>query len=131
MPWFALEIAGDLGIPAMIAVVQTFGDLIHWYSHVHAIVADGVFMESGHFVRIAETWKHRTIEIFQVKVFEMLLDEKKIDQDAVAGMREWKHSGFSVDNSVIIEAEDKEGMQRLVEYISRCPFSLTRIISTT
>ena len=34
-------------------------------------------------------------------------------------------------NSVIIEAEDKDGMQRLVEYISRCPFSLTRMISTT
>jgi hypothetical protein len=77
------------------------------------------------------TCKHRAIDIWRDKVFDMLLDEKKIDPDTVSGMKEWKNSGFSVDNSVIIEAEDKEGMQRLVEYISRCPFSLTRMISTT
>jgi hypothetical protein len=70
-----------------------------WHPHIHAIVADGVFMEPGYFVRIAETWKHRAIEIWQDKVFDMLLDEKKIDQDTVAGMREWKHSGFSVDTA--------------------------------
>jgi hypothetical protein len=44
---------------------------------------------------------------------------------------DWKHSGFSVDTSVRIEAGDYSGMQRLVEYISRCPFSLTRMVSIT
>lgn len=38
-------------------------------------------------------------------------------------------SGLSIDSLVLIEAEDKEGMQRLVEYISRCHFSLTRMIT--
>ena len=46
-------------------------------------------------------------------------------------MRGWKHSGFSVDNSVRIEAGDHTGMQRLVEYIARCPFSLARMVSLT
>jgi hypothetical protein len=46
-------------------------------------------------------------------------------------MRSWKHSGFSVDNSVRIIQGDHVGMQRLIEYISRCPFSLTRMISRT
>ena len=128
---YALEIDGNLGIPAMVGAVQTFGDLIHWHPHIHTIVAGGVFTETGHFVRIPDTWKHRAIDIWRDKVFDLLLDEKKIDPDTVSGMKEWKNSGFSVDNSVIIEAEDKEGMQRLVEYISRCPFSLTRMISTT
>lgn len=27
---YALEIDGNLGIPAMVGDVQTFGDLIHW-----------------------------------------------------------------------------------------------------
>jgi hypothetical protein len=44
-------------------------------------------------------------------------------------MRGWKHSGFNVDNSVRIEAGDHAGMQRLVEYISRCPFSITRMVT--
>ncbi|MBN1599991.1 MAG: transposase [Chitinispirillaceae bacterium] len=46
-------------------------------------------------------------------------------------MRTWRHSGFSIDNSVRIEAKDHAAMQRLVEYIARCPFSLARIISLT
>jgi hypothetical protein len=46
-------------------------------------------------------------------------------------MRGWKHSGFSVDTSVRIERGDKAGMQRLVEYVSRCPFSLARMVSVT
>jgi len=44
-------------------------------------------------------------------------------------MRGWRHSGFNVDNSVRIEAGDHAGMQRLVEYISRCPFSLARLVT--
>ena len=46
-------------------------------------------------------------------------------------VRGWKHSGFSVDASVRIEAGDKAGMQRLIQYVSRCPFSLARMVSVT
>ena len=41
----------------MIGVVQTFGDLVHWHPHVHNIVAEGIFTESGHFVHIPAIWK--------------------------------------------------------------------------
>ena len=40
-------------------------------------------------------------------------------------------SGFSIDQSVVIEASDKKGMQRLISYITRCPFSLSRIVRVT
>jgi hypothetical protein len=125
---YALEVDGDVGIPAMIGTVQTFGDLVHWHSHVHAVVAEGVFTPSGHFVRIPDIWLHRAIEIWQEEVFALLLDIGKIDPDVVSNMRGWRHSGFSVDISVRIEATDHAGMQRLVEYISRCPFSLSRMV---
>jgi hypothetical protein len=63
------KVAGECGIPAMIGAVQTFGDLIHWHSHVHAIVSEGVFTESGHFVHIPDTWKHRAIEIWVMSLY--------------------------------------------------------------
>jgi hypothetical protein len=136
---FKLEIDGDSGTPAMIGGVQTFGDLIHWHPHIHAIVPEGVFTESGCFVPIPDIWKHRAVEIWQGNVFALLLAEHKITDDVVANMRTWKHSGFSVDNSVYVAKDDKEGMlrsssaqvQRLIEYIARCPFSLTRMVSIT
>jgi hypothetical protein len=126
---YGLEIDGDCGVPAMVGAVQTFGDLIHWHSHIHAIVPEGVFTDTGHFVHIPDIWKHRADEIWQEKVFDLLLDEFKVDLDTVANMRAWKHSGFNVDHSVRIEAGDHTGMRRLVEYVSRCPFSLARMVT--
>jgi Putative transposase/Transposase zinc-binding domain len=128
---FKLEIDGDSGVPAMIGAVQTFGDLVHWHSHIHAIVPEGVFTESGHFVHIPDIWKHRAAEFWQERVFCLLLDVCKINAEVVGNMRTWKHSGFSVDNSVRINAGDTAGMQRLIEYIARCPFSLGRMVSLT
>jgi hypothetical protein len=37
------------------------------------------------------------------------------------------HSGFSVDHSVYLAPHDTAGLQRLAEYILRCPFSLARV----
>jgi hypothetical protein len=78
----------QLGTPAMIGAVQTFGDLVHWHSRVHTIVAEGVFKPSGHFVHIPDIWLHRAIEIWQEKVFALLLDMGKIDPDVVSNMRD-------------------------------------------
>jgi hypothetical protein len=65
------------------------------------------------------------------RVFRLLLDEMKINETVAASMRGWKHSGFSVDNSVRIDGGDKAGMQRLIEYVARCLFSLARMVSLT
>ncbi|HOT97952.1 MAG TPA: transposase [bacterium] len=64
-------------------------------------------------------------------VFDLLLREEKIDMEVVRSTRGWLHSGFSIDNLVQIGSEDEEGMKRLVSYVSRCPFSLVRMIKVT
>ncbi len=37
------------GRPAFILFIQTFGDLVTWQPHIHALVADGAFQENGVF----------------------------------------------------------------------------------
>jgi hypothetical protein len=81
----------DCGVPAMITTVQTFGDLIHWNSHVYAIVGEGVFTESGHFVSIPDVDTQRVETLWQERVFSLLLSEHKINEDIIANMRSWKH----------------------------------------
>jgi Putative transposase len=49
----------------------------------------------------------------------------------IQNIQSWKHSGFSVDQSVRLEADDQEGMQRLIQYFLRCPFSQARMIEGT
>jgi len=43
-------------------------------------------------------------------------------------MRTWRHSGFSVDRSVFLEAGDSAGIERLAQYMVRCPFSISRVL---
>jgi hypothetical protein len=119
------------GEPGYVGAIQTFGDLIGWHSHVHAIVSEGLFKRDGFFIRITKVDMERCTEIWRDRVFDLLLREEKIDEHVVHSMRGWPHSGFSIDNSVQIGSEDAEGMQRLVSYISCCPFSLARMIKVT
>ena len=116
------------GEPGYVGAIQTFGDLMGWHSHIHAIVSEGLFRWDGFFIRISKVDMERCAEMWREKVFNLLLREEKIDEEVVRSMRGWPHSGFSIDNSVRITADDTEGMQRLVSYISRCPFSLARMI---
>ncbi len=46
-------------------------------------------------------------------------------------MRSWPHSGFSVDQSVFLAAGDRAGIERLVQYMTRCPFTLSRLVEVT
>ena len=47
------EYAGPAAVPGMVTFLQTFGELVNWHPHVHALVTDGVFLppalpEDGH-----------------------------------------------------------------------------------
>ena len=46
-------------------------------------------------------------------------------------MRTWQHSGFSVDQSVFLPAGDQADIERLIQYMTRCPFSLSRLVKVS
>jgi hypothetical protein len=71
------------------------------------------------------------LDVWQHKVFELFVKEGKIDRETADQMRCWPHSGFSVDNSVYVAPHDIAGLQRLAEYILRCPFSPARVVRLT
>ena len=118
-------------IPGMIAAVQTFGELAHFHPHIHAVVTDSAFTNDGGFISMPEIAVEPFLKLWERKIFALLLKEGKITRGVVENMRSWKHSGFSVNKNVLIKANDKAGLERLVQYISRCPFSLERIIKLT
>ena len=61
----------------------------------------------------------------------LYLAEEKIDPEVVENMRSWQHSGFSVDQSVFLPAGDQAGIERLIQYMTRCPFSLSRLVKVS
>jgi hypothetical protein len=117
--------------PGMIAGIQTFGELVHYHPHIHVIATDGAFRPDGTFMLLPEYGTELLLETWQTKVFDFLLAADRIDQATVDQMRSWEHSGFSVDNSVYLSPGDTFALERLAQYILRCPFSLARVVRLT
>ena len=115
----------------MVAAIQTFGELLHWHPHFHVLLTCGAFTPQGEFLELPELDLERLQAAWQEAVFALYLAEEKIEPEVVENMRSWPHSGFSVDQSVYLPAGDRAGIERLVGYMTRCPFSLSRLVQVT
>ncbi len=104
--------------------IQSFGDYARWHPHLHALVADGLFLESGYFFVMPKVDLRPLREIFRCLVLKMLKKEGKIDDARVKMIMGWRHmSGFSVHNAVRVSRNDEDGKEALAQYIARNPFS--------
>ena len=117
--------------PGMVSAIQTHGELLHWHPHLHAVLTCGAFTPAGDFLELPELDLDRLEVAWQEAVFALYLAEDRIEPEVVENMRTWEHSGFSVDQSVLLRADDEAGIERLVQYITRCPFSLARLVKVT
>jgi ribosomal protein S27E len=118
-------------VPGMVAAIQTHGELLHWHPHFHVLLTCGAFTPEGEFLELPELDLERLQTAWQEAVFDLYLAEDKIEPEVVENMRAWPHSGFSVDQSVFLPAGDRAGIERLVGYMTRCPFSLSRLVKVT
>jgi hypothetical protein len=85
----------------------------------------------GEFLEVPELDIDRLTAAWREAVFALYLEEEKIEPEVVENMRSWPHSGFHVDQSVWLAAADRAGLQRVVGYMARCPFSLSRLVKVT
>ena len=98
---------------------------------MHVLLTCGAFTPQGEFLELPELDIQRLEAAWQEAVFALYLSEGKIEPEVVENMRTWPHSGFSVDQSVYLPAGDQPGIERLVRYMTRCPFSLSRLVKVT
>lgn len=115
-------------VPGMIGAIQTHGQLLHWHPHLHVLITCGAWTPEGEFLELPEFDMERLLVAWQDAVFERYLAQEKIEPEVVENMRTWPHSGFSVDQSVYLPAGDQAGIERLMQYMTRCPFSLSRLV---
>jgi transposase-like protein len=118
-------------VPGMIAGIQTHGELLHWHPDIHALATCGAFTSEGDFLELTEFDMDSPLLAWQEAVFNLYLSEGKIEPQVVENMRTWQHTGFRIDQSVYLPAGDKVGIERLVQYTTSCPFSLSRLIKVT
>ena len=64
-------------------------------------------------------------DLFRRRVIKLLVQRELLAEDFARNLLSWKHSGFSIDNSVRIL--DESSQESLAEYIARPPISLKKI----
>jgi hypothetical protein len=119
--------AGEQIGPGMVAVIQTFGSTINFHPHVHALVSRGGWTKSGRWVPLPWVDPKAAELLFRHKVLALLRKAGLIDEQRIALLLSWKHTGFSVHNSVSVLPEDAAATERLVRYLMRAPVSQERL----
>jgi len=99
--------------------LQSFGDQLRWNPHFHAIVLEGGFDDEGTFFYIPFSGLQSMVEVFRRRVIKLLEQRELLNDDFARNLLSWKHSGFSIDNSVRIL--DESAQESLAEYIARPP----------
>ncbi len=61
------------------------------------------------------------------RVLALLRDQGLLSEDRIALLLSWRHSGFSVHNTVRVAAGDTAGIERLGRYLLRSPVAVDRL----
>jgi hypothetical protein len=95
--------------------------------HFHAIVLEGGFDDEGTFFFIPFSGLQSMVEVFRRRVITLLVQRELLNENFARNLLSWKHSGFSIDNSVRIL--DESAQESLAEYIARPPRMHGRAVS--
>lgn len=127
------ETGGETRIGAVV-FIHRFGGLLNAHLHFHVVVIDGVFcgenaehlhFEETHLTpeqvsRIGQTIRKRITNLFVRRGF--------LDKAEGEALRTAPHDGgFSLDANVRIEANDRQGLERLLRYCARPAFAQERL----
>ena len=107
--------------------MHTYGDRVNHHPHLHVMATDGAFTPEGVFQPLPTMSLAPMEELFRLRVFKMLMKKGLLNAERVKLMESWEHSGFNIDASVRIGAEDATGRENLARYLIRAPFSGEKI----
>jgi hypothetical protein len=90
-------------------------------------VSRGGWTRDDRFIPIPYVDPTAAEKLFRHEVFAFLLREELITHERVDLLSSWRHSGFSVHNSVYVPPSDQQAIEALVRYMMRPPVSLARL----
>lgn len=112
---------------ASVMSIQTAGEHLDFNPHIHALCADGVFSDNGTFTE-AQVFDTKALEDAFANAIFALLQEKGLHETRIEMMQSWHHSGFSVYRGSQIPVGERASLERLGQYLVRCPFALRRMV---
>ena len=115
------------GIPGMVMAIHTFGEHLDFHPHLHALVADGLFVRSGLFYVLPQVGLKPLEKLFRARLIMFLAEKGLLAPERARMLRSWKHSGFNVYRSRRVLPGEREDLERLAQYIIRNPFAVEKM----
>ncbi len=115
------------GLPGIVMAIHTFGEYMDFHPHLHALVADGLFMRDGLFHVMPQVSLAPLEELFRARTITFLTQKGLLPPDRARMLRGWVHSGFNVHRSRRVLSEERADLERLAQYIIRNPFAVEKM----
>jgi len=118
----------EKAVPAMLVAPQSFGNILNFHPHAHALSSLGVFTRDGVFHTAPDDIDFAPLEeLFREEFFKVLLKREKITEERVALLRSWRRSGFRVHSDRRVAQGERQELESLLQYFERPPVSLQRL----
>ena len=124
---FSVLLGKPLAEPGLVVCVHSFGNLLNFHPHLHVMATDGGFTQDGAFHPLPTMSLAPIEELLRNRVLEMLRRKGLLTPERIKLMESWRHSGFNVNATVRINADDAAGRESLARYLIRAPFSMNKI----
>jgi len=106
---------------------HTSGEYLDFHPHLHALIADGLFLRGGWLHVLPETGIGPLEKLFRARTIAFLVKEGLLPPERAQMLLGWKHSGFCVHRSKRVQPRQREDLERLAQYIIRNPFSVEKM----
>ena len=119
--------------------IHRFGSFLNNNFHHHLVLMDGVFLPDPDgkltFKSIHNLTEYTVSDILNIvrkKTMKLLVKYDYLEQFEADKMLTWKNNGgFSLNAKVRIEANNRQGLVKLLSYCARPPFASNRLHRTT
>jgi hypothetical protein len=113
--------AGQALLCACVVSYQSFGEFARFHPHWHVLVLEGGFTKYDRFVYLPIGADDGMLKIWQAAILSFFLRKELIDQTRVSLLKDWKHSGFSIESETrLFNKADREALGQYVVRGATC-----------
>ncbi len=114
------------GTPGAVLALHSGNDLHEPNTHLHGMLADGVFLPDGSFQELSLDAETLT-KVFEHKLLNILLKQDIIPQHVVTQIQSQERSGFSCWLGAQVSPTDTEARLFISEYVNKAQIKMSKI----
>nr|ADM26830.1 ISCR20 transposase [Escherichia coli] len=113
--------AGRPLLCASVVSYQSFGEFARFHPHWHVLVLEGGFTKYDRFIYLPIGADEGMLKVWQAAILALFLRKELINQARVNMLKDWKHSGFSIESETrLFSKADREALGQYVVRGATC-----------